>query len=138
MRRRAKTNVRMIMSEKLESFARKAEPKAAMTNQNILRDARILKNVVMKESSVNEDMDRRAAAAEDSDAEGSEHRSFSRTGNDLIETDDELVEVGSPERAEDSDEEDEGPHFSSRPLDFTTGRRMSDESSEGEGDEYFR
>ena len=37
-----------------------------------------------------------------------------------------------------SDEEDEGPHFSSRPLDFTTGRRMSDESSEGEGDEYFR
>ena len=42
-----------------------------------------------------------------------------------------LTQVGSPESEED------GEHFSSRPIDFTTGRRMSDDSSEGE-EEYFR
>ena len=43
-----------------------------------------------------------------------------------------LCQVGSPES-----EEGDGEHFSSRPIDFTTGRRMSDDSSEGE-EEYFR
>ena len=42
-----------------------------------------------------------------------------------------MMQVGSPESEED------GEHFSSRPIDFTTGRRMSDDSSEGE-EEYFR
>ena len=48
-----------------------------------------------------------------------------RTGNDdLIETDDELLEVGSNE--EEDDEEDEEEDNPSRPLDFTTGRKLSD------------
>jgi hypothetical protein len=117
------------------------------TAQNILRDARLLKNVMIStkpESATSEakvtDVMKGEKRETDSDAEGSEpHRSFSRAGNDLIETDDELVEVGSPERCgEDSEEEcEENRYGSSRPLDFTTGRRMSDESSEGE-EEYFR
>merc|ERR1711962_892537 len=119
------------MTEKLDSFSRQSESKPPMATQNILRDARMLKNVVIKESDVKDDikMERRVGG-EDSDVEGSDeqqHRSFSRTGNDLIETDDELVEVGSPERAEDSDDEDDGEHYTSRPIDFTTGRRMSED-----------
>ena len=45
--------------------------------------------------------------------------------DDLIETDDELLEVGSNE--EEDDEEDEEEDNPSRPLDFTTGgRKLSD------------
>ena len=52
--------------------------------------------------------------------------------NDLIETDDELLEVGSNEGPDDSDddeeeynEENDNSNFST-PLDFTTGRKLSD------------
>ena len=52
--------------------------------------------------------------------------------NDLIETDDELLEVGSNEapdgsEEDDDDEDDDGDNSNlSRPLDFTTGRKLSD------------
>ena len=114
-----------------------------MTTHHISREARTLAKAVIKESDVKDDtmMTERGEAVEDCDDERSVHRSFSRTGNDLIESDDELVEVGSPERVEESDEEDENEEeedrLSLRPLDFTTNRRMSDESTEGE-DKYHR
>merc|ERR1719461_2833659 len=63
--------------------------------------------------------------------------------NDLIETDDELLEVGSnegpdgSEEEDDDDEDDEGDNSNlSRPLDFTTGRKLSD--SDDEGQDYVR
>ena len=46
--------------------------------------------------------------------------------NDLIETDDELLEVGSNEEDEEDDDEDGDNSNLSRPLDFTTGRKLSD------------
>jgi len=127
------------MTEKIESFSSRklAESNGTvMTTQNILREARMLKNVIkdpkQQQSDVKEEDDLKEEKEErEMEEKEEQHRSFSRTGNDLIETDDELVEVGSPESEED------GEHFSSRPIDFTTGRRMSDDSSEGE-EEYFR
>ena len=125
----------MIMSEKFASFPRKPDCSSSMTTPNISQEARTLSKAVIKESDVNDDtmMTERRGTVEGCHDEGSVHRSFSRT--DLIESDDELVEVDSPERAEESDDEEE--RGSSRPLDFTTNRRLSEESSEGE-DEYPR
>merc|ERR1719208_313979 len=124
----------MIMTEKIESFssrklANESNGAAVMTTQNILRESRVLKNVMQDPKQKQSDLKEEKEEVEEKEEQ---HRSFSRTGNDLIETDDELVEVGSPES-----EEGDGEHFSSRPIDFTTGRRMSDDSSEGE-EEYFR
>ena len=123
------------MTEKLESFSRNSE--LPMTTENILREARMLKGVMIKETKPKEE-EHKLERQEDSDTEGGgvESRAFNRTGTELIETDDE-IEVGSPERAEESDEDEDQEHFSSRPLDFTTTRRMSDESN-SEGEEYFR
>ena len=56
---------------------------------------------------------------------------FVITIRSIVEIDITTLQVGSPESEED------GEHFNSRPIDFTTGRRMSDDSSEGE-EEYFR
>ena len=56
---------------------------------------------------------------------------FVITIRSIVEIDITIFKVGSPESEED------GEHFNSRPIDFTTGRRMSDDSSEGE-EEYFR
>ena len=94
--RAAKTDVvRMIMTEKIESFssrklANESNGAAVMTTQNILRESRVLKNVMQdpkpKQSDLKEEEDLKEEKEE-------QHRSFSRTGNDLIETDDELVEV---------------------------------------------
>ena len=57
---------------------------------------------------------------------------FKKENDDLIETDDELLEVGSNENPdgsdEDEDDEDDDREDStiSRPLDFTTGRKLSE------------
>ena len=57
---------------------------------------------------------------------------FKKENDDLIETDDELLEVGSNENPDGSDEEDDDEDDDredsnlSRPLDFTTGRKLSD------------
>ena len=122
------------MTEKLESFKSRNLEVKTMTTPSLLRETRIVKpaNPV-----TNNDK------AEESEPE-TEHRSCSRTGTDMILTDDELVEVEEREESEEEEEEEEerrrrrGEHtFTSRPIDFTTGRRMSDDSSEGE-EEYFR
>ena len=96
----AKTDVRMIMTEKIESFSSRKLSEAngtVMTTQNILREARMLKNVIKdpKQQSDVKDEDDLKEEKEEREVEEKEeqHRSFSRTGNDLIETDDELVEV---------------------------------------------
>ena len=87
------------MTEKIESFSSRklAETNGAvMTTQNILREARMLKNVIQKDpkqSDVKEEDDLKEEKEEQEEKEEEQHRSFSRTGNDLIETDDELVEV---------------------------------------------
>ena len=62
--------------------------------------------------------------------------------NDLIETDDELLEVGSnegPDESEDDDEEfnEDNSNFST-PLDFTTGRKLSDSGEWEAKQNYFR
>ena len=100
--RAAKTDVvRMIMTEKIESFssrklANESNGAAVMTTQNILRESRVLKNVMQdpksKQSDLKEEEDLKEEKEEVEEKE-EQHRSFSRTGNDLIETDDELVEV---------------------------------------------
>ena len=100
--RAAKTDVvRMIMTEKIESFASRklaneSNGTAVMTTQNILRESRVLKNVMQdpkpKQSDLKEEEDLKEEKEEVEEKE-EQHRSFSRTGNDLIETDDELVEV---------------------------------------------
>ena len=99
--RAAKTDVvRMIMTEKIESFssrklANESNGTAVMTTQNILRESRVLKNVMQdpkpKQSDMKEEEDLKEEKEEVEEKE-EQHRSFSRTGNDLIETDDELVE----------------------------------------------
>ena len=88
------------MTEKIESFSSRklAESNGTvMTTQNILREARMLKNVIKdpKQQSDVKDEDDLKEEKEEREVEEKEeqHRSFSRTGNDLIETDDELVEV---------------------------------------------
>ena len=97
--RAAKTDVvRMIMTEKIESFSSRklAESNGTvMTTQNILREARMLKNVIKdpKQQSDVKDEDDLKEEKEEVEEKEEQHRSFSRTGNDLIETDDELVEV---------------------------------------------
>ena len=82
------------MTEKLESFSSRklASESNVMTTQNILREARMLKNVIGKDpkEGVKEEEDEELKEEEEREEQ---HRSFSRTGNDLIETDDELVEV---------------------------------------------
>ena len=100
--RTAKTDVvRMIMTEKIESFASRklgneSNGATVMTTQNILRESRVLKNVMqdpkLKQSDLKEEEDLKEEKEEVEEKE-EQHRSFSRTGNDLIETDDELVEV---------------------------------------------
>ena len=85
------------MTEKLESFSSRklASESNVMTTQNILREnARMLKNVIGKDpkEGVKEEEDELKEEEEREEKE-EQHRSFSRTGNDLIETDDELVEV---------------------------------------------
>ena len=100
--RTAKTDVvRMIMTEKIESFASRklaneSNGATVMTTQNILRESRVLKNVMQdpkqKQSDLKEEEDLKEEKEEVEEKE-EQHRSFSRTGNDLIETDDELVEV---------------------------------------------
>merc|ERR1719150_1563966 len=68
---------------------------------------------------------------------------FKKENDDLIETDDELLEVGSNENPDGSDEEEDDEDDDredsnlSRPLDFTTGRKLSDSDEEGVHD-YFR
>ena len=63
--------------------------------------------------------------------------------NDLIETDDELLEVGSNEapdgsEEDDDDEDDDGDNSNlSRPLDFTTGRKLSDSGMKSCEHAYF-
>merc|ERR1719237_1968516 len=84
--------------------------------KNVIKDPKQQQSDVKEEDDLKEEKEEREMEEKEE-----QHRSFSRTGNDLIETDDELVEVGSPESEED------GEHFSSRPIDFTTGRRMSDD-----------
>ena len=87
------------MTEKIESFSSRklAESNGTvMTTQNILREARMLKNVIkdpkqQQQSDVKEEEDLKEEKEMEEKEE--QHRSFSRTGNDLIETDDELVEV---------------------------------------------
>ena len=90
------------MTEKIESFSsRKLAESKVMTTQNILREARMLKNVIQKDpkqSDVKEEDDLKEEKEEQEEKEEEQHRSFSRTGNDLIETDDELVEVRRPFR----------------------------------------
>ena len=90
------------MTEKIESFSsRKLAESKVMTTQNILREARLLKNVIQKDpkqSDVKEEDDLKEEKEEQEEKEEEQHRSFSRTGNDLIETDDELVEVRRPVR----------------------------------------
>ena len=88
------------MTEKIESFSSRKLSEAngtVMTTQNILREARMLKNVIKdpKQQSDVKDEDDLKEEKEEREVEEKEeqHRSFSRTGNDLIETDDELVEV---------------------------------------------
>ena len=91
----------MIMTEKIESFSSRklAESNGTvMTTQNILREARMLKNVIkdpkQQQSDVKEEDDLKEEKEErEMEEKEEQHRSFSRTGNDLIETDDELVEV---------------------------------------------
>ena len=85
------------MTEKIESFSSRklAESNGTvMTTQNILREARMLKNVI-KDPKQQSDVKEEEDLKEEKEMEEKEeqHRSFSRTGNDLIETDDELVEV---------------------------------------------
>ena len=86
------------MTEKIESFSTRKLAEAngtVMTTQNILREARMLKNVIkdpkQQQSEVKEEEDLKEK--EEMEEKEEQHRSFSRTGNDLIETDDELVEV---------------------------------------------
>ena len=90
------------MTEKIESFSSRklAESNGTvMTTQNILREARMLKNVIkdpkqQQQSDVKEEDDLKEEKEErEMEEKEEQHRSFSRTGNDLIETDDELVEV---------------------------------------------
>ena len=91
------------MTEKIESFSTRklAESNGTvMTTQNILREARMLKNVIkdpkQQQSDVKEEDDLKEEKEErEMEEKEEQHRSFSRTGNDLIETDDELVEVRS-------------------------------------------
>ena len=87
------------MTEKIESFSsRKLAESNVMTTQNILREARMLKNVIkdpkQQPSDVKEEDELKEEKEErEMEEKEEQHRSFSRTGNDLIETDDELVEV---------------------------------------------
>lgn len=130
--------VMMIMSEQIETYAHRSESRSPMIGQSLLRDSLAAQQRQL-----------RSPDNDDSDLEENEyHRvnpispsSYSRNGNnDLIETDDELLEVGSNEHPDGSDDEEDDDDRDdsnlSRPLDFTTGRRLSD--SEEEGDEYFR
>ena len=85
------------MTEKIESFSSRklAESNGTvMTTQNILREARMLKNVIKDPKEVKEEDELKEEKEErEMEEKEEQHRSFSRTGNDLIETDDELVEV---------------------------------------------
>ena len=83
------------MTEKIESFSsRKLAESNVMTTQNILREARMLKNVIKDPKEVKEEDELKEEKEErEMEEKEEQHRSFSRTGNDLIETDDELVEV---------------------------------------------
>jgi len=121
------------MSEKFESYSNTSETRTAMIGQTLTTQPRQLRSPEHEDSDLEENEYRRVNPVSPS--------SYSRHGdNDLIETDDELLEVGSNENPDGSDEEDDdddrGDSNMSRPLDFTTGRRLSE--SEDEGDEYFR
>ena len=126
------------MSDKVETFDHGSESRSSMISQNMLRESLVAQQIQM-----------RSPDNDDSDVEENDyHRvnpvspsSYSRNGNnDIIETDDELLEVGSTEHPDGSDDEEDDDDRDdsnlSRPLDFTTGRRLSE--SEEEGDEYFR
>ena len=68
---------------------------------------------------------------------------FKKENDDLIETDDELLEVGSNENPDGSDEEEDDEDDDredsnlTRPLDFTTGRKLSDSGKQSEIN-YFK
>lgn len=127
------------MSENIESFeVVRQGARSPRLGQNIIRDSLVAQQRHL-----------RSPDNDDSDLDENDfHRvnpvsptSYSRNGNnDLIETDDELLEVGSNEHPDGSDDEEDDDDRDdsnlSRPLDFTTGRRLSD--SEEDGDEYFR
>ena len=131
-------DVMMIMSDKIETYSHRSESRSPMIAQSMIREALSTQQRSLR-SPDNDESD-----IEDNDYHGvnpASPSSYSRNGNnDLIETDDELLEVGSNEHPDGSDDEEDDDDRDdsnlSRPLDFTTGRRLSD--SEEEGDEYFR
>ena len=101
----------MIMSENIDIF--KSEPKPPH-------------GLVMKQIAADDSVDEREME-EFRVGNRSQPSSPKKGGNnDLIETDDELLEVGSNEEDEEDDDEDGDSSNLSRPLDFTTGRKLSD------------
>ena len=127
------------MSDNMESFeVVRQGSRSPRLGQNIIRDSLVAQQRHL-----------RSPDNDDSDLDENDfHRvnpvsptSYSQNGNnDLIETDDELLDVGSNEHPDGSDDEEDDDDRDdsnlSRPLDFTTGRRLSD--SEEDGDEYSR
>ena len=115
----------MIMSENIDIF--KSDSKPPHVTIGVLKNETIAESRETREDFNSNNNPRKSQAAALLDAE--------KNGNDdLIETDDELLEVGSnegPDGSEEDDEDDEdlddGDNSNiSRPLDFTTGRKLSD------------
>lgn len=116
----------MIMSENIDIFKSDTKPPKVMIKE-------------LPSSDRHDDFGRDVIRASQTSALDAEKNG----NNDLIETDDELLEVGSnegpdgSEEEDDDDEDDEGDNSNlSRPLDFTTGRKLSD--SDDEGQDYVR
>ena len=106
----------MIMSENIDIFKSDTKPPKVMIKE-------------LPSSDRHDDFGRDVIRASQTSALDAEKNG----NNDLIETDDELLEVGSnegpdgSEEEDDDDEDDEGDNSNlSRPLDFTTGRKLSD------------
>ena len=109
----------MIMSETIDIFKADTKPPKVMITE-------LPGSLIKDESSDRHEEFLRSRQTSVLDAE-------KNGNNDLIETDDELLEVGSnegpdgSEEEDDDDEDDEGDNSNlSRPLDFTTGRKLSD------------
>ena len=108
----------MIMSENIDIFKSESKPPNVTIKQ--------ISGSLIKDETLSHDNDsfgKTSSSLLDAEKNGN---------NDLIETDDELLEVGSNEapdgsEEEEDDEDDDGDNSNlSRPLDFTTGRKLSD------------
>ena len=105
---------RMITSETSETFKVETNPPISMIKERTI--------AMMKENDEFQSKNKPSLLLDH----------FKKENDDLIETDDELLEVGSNENPdgsdEDEDDEDDDREDStiSRPLDFTTGRKLSE------------